>query len=47
MKNKKLLKQRPKVEDYDYKPYGYIYELQKYADKLEKAINYNPSSRAF
>ncbi len=38
---KQLLKERPNVNDYDLKPYGYIVALTNYADKLEKAINYS------
>jgi len=35
---KEIKKSKPKVEDYEHKPYGYINALQKYVDKLEKAL---------
>jgi hypothetical protein len=36
-----ILESKPKVEDYQYKPYGYINALKNYIDKLEKAIAFN------
>ena len=39
-----LLNTRPNVSEFDLKPYGYIFELTKYIDRLEKNIlglNYN------
>jgi hypothetical protein len=36
-----ILDSKPKVEDYEYQPYGYINALQNYIDKLEKAIAFN------
>jgi len=39
-KNKEILKEKPNLDDFDYKPYGYINALHKYIDKLEKAIKY-------
>lgn len=38
---KKILESKPKVEDYDCQPYGYINALQNYINKLEEAINYS------
>lgn len=38
---KQVLKERPNVNDYDLKPYGYIIALTNYTDKLEEAINYS------
>ncbi len=40
---KTILESKPKVENYDYQPYGYINALQNYIDKIEKLINHtNP-----
>ena len=38
---KQVIKERPNVNNYDLKPYGYIVALTNYADKLEEAINYS------
>lgn len=41
-----ILKERPNVNDYDLKPYGYIVAITNYVDKLEEAINYSQCSKS-
>lgn len=38
---KTILESKPKYEDYNCQPYGYINALQNYIDKIEEAINYS------
>lgn len=33
-----IIKEKPKVKDFDLQPYGYIHALQSYIDKLELAL---------